>query len=68
MTSAVPSVNPQDALDGIIASHAIASVRVRDVTLRKLIFGKERRAMRLMLLLAICNQVIWVGMDRIGTV
>ena len=50
----------QEALNGIIAGQAAAIARSNPIGLHELVFGKERRAARL-LLLAVCNQASGVS-------
>jgi len=49
-------VEAHATLDSIVAAHAISIARARPASLRQLLFGRERRAARLMVLLAVCNQ------------
>ena len=49
-------VEAHATLDSIVAAHAISLARARPASLRQLLFGRERRAARLMVLLAVCNQ------------
>ncbi|KAL1499887.1 hypothetical protein AB1Y20_012570 [Prymnesium parvum] len=45
----------QRHLDAIVAAHTISSARTRRPSLSQLLFGRERRAARLALALAVCN-------------